>query len=466
MGIVSFMGGTVSINTRRALALVVILAMALGLMVLYGAPAQSQEESTGILRVKKLAPDDVNAVFTFRGPDGDFTLKDNESESFVVPVDTTIEITEIDLPDGWILENINCDTEGGTAVVDNNSVTMTLTQANVEFKCNFDNEKPVNPPNTGWLIVEKHSPDVPAQEFQFNIGGAPHSLSDEERVQIQVTRGVEITVTELDPPGEWYLEDIFCDTSGGTATEKTINDFAGGSVTMTVTGTQFECNFDNELKGFEGDPGPPPTTSSTTTSTTTTTTTTTTTLPPPNGDSDTFVDDDGSIFEADIEWLAAEGVTKGCNPPTNNMFCPKQEVTRETMAAFLVRFLGLTADTHGGFKDVSGSNIFKADIEKLATAGITKGCNPPVNDMFCPKESVTRETMAAFLVRALGLTADTHSGFSDVSASNIFKADIEKLATAGITKGCNPPANTLFCPKNTVTRETMAAFLHRAGPLR
>ncbi|RLE26461.1 MAG: hypothetical protein DRJ50_00860 [Actinobacteria bacterium] len=51
----------------------------------------------------------------------------------------------------------------------------------------------------------------------------------------------------------------------------------------------------------------------------------------------TFTDDDTSIFEADIEWLASEGITRGCNPPTNDRFCPDNNVTRGQMAAFLVR---------------------------------------------------------------------------------------------------------------------------------
>jgi hypothetical protein len=51
--------------------------------------------------------------------------------------------------------------------------------------------------------------------------------------------------------------------------------------------------------------------------------------------------------------------------------------------------------------------------------------------------------------------------FTDVPDSNIFHDDISWLADAGVTKGCNPPANDQFCPKDTVTRETTAAFLHR-----
>ncbi|MEN8114904.1 MAG: S-layer homology domain-containing protein, partial [Actinomycetota bacterium] len=126
------------------------------------------------------------------------------------------------------------------------------------------------------------------------------------------------------------------------------------------------------------------------------------TEPPPSG---TFIDDDGSTFEADIEWLAAEGITKGCNPHEGNTrFCPDDPVTRGQMAAFLVRALPLTDRLANPFTDDDGS-IFEADIERLAAAGITKGCNPHEgNTRFCPDDPVTRGQMAAFLVRALPLT--------------------------------------------------------------
>ena len=72
------------------------------------------------------------------------------------------------------------------------------------------------------------------------------------------------------------------------------------------------------------------------------------------------------------------------------------------MAAFLVRALGYT-DTGSGnlFVDDDG-HVFEADIARLATAGVTRGCNPPTNDRFCPDDFVTRGQMAAFLRRALG----------------------------------------------------------------
>jgi hypothetical protein len=204
-------------------------------------------------------------------------------------------------------------------------------------------------------------------------------------------------------------------------------------------------------------PSPPPTA----------TTPTTTTLPPagptlPQPEPVTFVDDDDSIFEADIEWLAARGITKGCNPPANTMYCPSSHVTRGQMAAFLVRAMGYTDDGGGDlFVDDDGS-IFEGDIDRLGTAGVTKGCNPPTNNRYCPNAKVTRGQMAAFLVRAMGYTDNGGGDLFVDDDDSIFEAAIDRLGTAGVTKGCNPPTNNRYCPTGFVTRGQMAAFLHRA----
>ncbi len=184
----------------------------------------------------------------------------------------------------------------------------------------------------------------------------------------------------------------------------------------------------------------------------------------PPANYDPFTDDDGSIFENDIEWIAWHGITRGCNPPANTLFCPGNDVSREAFAALMSRALGLTEIDPGiDFTDVADSNIFENDILRLATAGITKGCNPPTNDEFCPKDVLSREALAAFFVRGFGYTdIDAGIDFVDVPNSNIFQADILKLATAKVTRGCNPPTNDLFCPKDDVKRDTFAAFMKRA----
>ncbi len=174
-----------------------------------------------------------------------------------------------------------------------------------------------------------------------------------------------------------------------------------------------------------------------------------------------FVDDDGNIHEGNIQAIAVANITKGCNPPTSDRYCPSGTVTRGQMAAFLVRALSLGATSDDYFSDDDGT-LFEADINRLAAAGITKGCNPPASTSYCPDGSVTRGQMAAFLVRALTLTDDGGGDLFTDDDESVFQGDIDKLGTAGITKGCNPPDNTLYCPNATVKRDQMASFLARA----
>jgi hypothetical protein len=169
----------------------------------------------------------------------------------------------------------------------------------------------------------------------------------------------------------------------------------------------------------------------------------------------------GHLFEGDITWLSTSGTTKGCNPPTNDLFCPDAPVTRQEMATFLVRAFGLPASSNSPFTDVAGS-VHLANINALAAAGITRGCNPPINDRYCPTDSITRGQLAAFLVRSLGLTDDGGGNQFVDDDGSVFEIDIAKLAEAGITRGCNPPLNDRFCPNRIVSRGELAALLHRA----
>lgn len=173
-----------------------------------------------------------------------------------------------------------------------------------------------------------------------------------------------------------------------------------------------------------------------------------------------FIDVPSShLFATEIEWLAATGTTRGCNPPGNDRFCPEQSVTRGQMAAFLNRALNLPSGGTSPFGDDNGTT-FETDISAIASAGITAGCNPPANDRYCPDGLVTRAQMAAFLVRALDLPAGPPGAFTDDDGL-VFELDIEALAASGVTRGCNPPANDRFCPNRAVSRAEMAAFLYR-----
>lgn len=171
------------------------------------------------------------------------------------------------------------------------------------------------------------------------------------------------------------------------------------------------------------------------------------------GPGGTFADDNANFHEPNIEAIFAAGITTGCST-SPALFCPAQPVTRGQMAAFLTRALQLPAPDRDYFSDDTGS-IFEDPINRLATAGITGGC---ADGVFCPNATITREQMAAFLVRAYEYATPGSDRFTD-DASSQFEAEINLLAEAGITTGC---AVDRFCPTNPVLRDQMATFLARA----
>lgn len=172
---------------------------------------------------------------------------------------------------------------------------------------------------------------------------------------------------------------------------------------------------------------------------------------PPGG---SFLDDDTSVHEGYIEALVGEDITRGCD---DERYCPVDEVTRGQMAAFLNRALGLAGSSTDYFEDDDG-HLFEADINALAEAGITTGCND--GTVYCPDDIVTRGQMAAFLRRAGDLPAADRDQFTD-DEDSVYEEDIDAIAAAGITAGCNPPDNTRFCPGGTTVRAQMASFIGR-----
>ena len=173
-----------------------------------------------------------------------------------------------------------------------------------------------------------------------------------------------------------------------------------------------------------------------------------------------FTDIDGNIHAANIEYLNQLGAALACDDgPTS--FCPEDPMRREDLAAFMVRALELPPSTTDYFVDDDGLE-FEADINALMEAGITRGCNPPDNDRYCPDNTVTRGQTAAFIVRAWALTDVGKGDWFVDDDDSVFEGDIDKLATVGITRGCNPPSNDRYCPDTKLTRAQMSSFLARA----
>jgi hypothetical protein len=74
-----------------------------------------------------------------------------------------------------------------------------------------------------------------------------------------------------------------------------------------------------------------------------------------------------------------------------------------TLAALLVALVPLATLAAGPFGDLNSGSPHNENIQAIAEAGITKGCDPPEFVAYCPNGLVTREEMASFLARTAGL---------------------------------------------------------------
>ena len=121
---------------------------------------------------------------------------------------------------------------------------------------------------------------------------------------------------------------------------------------------------------------------------------------PEVGGSGMFTDVGQVWWAGHAERLREQGITQGCYRGSTR-FCPYGVVTRGQMATFLVRAFDLPLTDDPVFADVEGS-AHAANIESLAAAGISAGCAAGP-DYYCPQAPVTRGQMATFLARSLGL---------------------------------------------------------------
>jgi hypothetical protein len=181
-----------------------------------------------------------------------------------------------------------------------------------------------------------------------------------------------------------------------------------------------------------------------------------------------------SYFNA-ANFMFAAGVTDGCvssTDPSTRQFCPDNDVTREEMAAFIVRAVTGTPspmiyNPTPYFTDVDKSNLFFPHIQKLKELGVTSGCS---QTLFCPTAAIPRWEMAMLIVRArlslngAGFSFSPTPNFADVptdvegngQAFPFIQRSYEEHATNGC--GTDP---LIYCPDALVTRGEMASFIMR-----
>lgn len=168
---------------------------------------------------------------------------------------------------------------------------------------------------------------------------------------------------------------------------------------------------------------------------------------------------------AGVELLVQNGIADEC---ASDQFCPGQFATRDLLAIWLAKALGLTEVGSPGneFDDVSAATLNAGWIDALAVEGITEGCSVD-GSLYCPSDIVTRASVAKLLLRAkygADYVPPAAGGvlFDDVQPGDFAADFIEILFADGITDGCSL---TDYCPAQPVTRAELARLLVRTFSL-
>jgi len=158
-----------------------------------------------------------------------------------------------------------------------------------------------------------------------------------------------------------------------------------------------------------------------------------------------------------LQAMAAKHLVEG---RTDTEFVPEGTTTRAEFAALIVRALGLKAKGESGFADVDSGEWYADEVAAAFEAGIVAGKG---NGSFAPESSITREEMAAMLVRAYryakGDEAKAASAaFQDADqVSDWARAYVESAAKWSLMTGIG---NNTFAPMNLTTRDQTVQALY------
>lgn len=155
-----------------------------------------------------------------------------------------------------------------------------------------------------------------------------------------------------------------------------------------------------------------------------------------------------------VKRLAARHIVNGVNDAE---FAPNGLTTRAEFAALLVRALGLRGSTGAPFTDV-GDDWYAGEIAAAYEAGLVQGVTA---DRFGPDERVTREQMAAMIVRAYEFAQETKvsgggkmGAFRDADEVSAWAGeDVTRALELGLMRG---RGSGRFAPRDGATRAEAA----------
>ena len=146
----------------------------------------------------------------------------------------------------------------------------------------------------------------------------------------------------------------------------------------------------------------------------------------------------------------------------DGIFAPNESMTRAMFVQVIYNMAGQPATaTTNAFGDVPSNAWFAQAVSWASDQGIVHGVGP---NRFAPNEPITREQMAAMLLRYaesrnVSLPAGTPITFADqASISPWARSSVNAVSAAGIVSG---RAGNNFAPQATATRAEVAAIFAR-----
>lgn len=188
---------------------------------------------------------------------------------------------------------------------------------------------------------------------------------------------------------------------------------------------------------------------------------------PPGAKAGVFPDLVSHWVREDAAVLASRGILSG---GADGRFDPERPVTRAEMVKMLVLMLagdlprgaGVDAPTRPTFRDVTPGAWYFSYVETAVRYGLVKG----QGGRFRPGDPITREEMAAMVVRALGLGEEARPAgegplpFRDAAAISPWaRGEVVLAHRLGLVKGLGANA---FAPAGRATRAQAAAVVRRA----
>ncbi|WP_141503110.1 immunoglobulin-like domain-containing protein [Paenibacillus luteus] len=161
-----------------------------------------------------------------------------------------------------------------------------------------------------------------------------------------------------------------------------------------------------------------------------------------------------------VKVLAAKHIVTGV---TSGEFKPNDKTTRAEFIALFTRALGLRATGKSmPFSDVSENAWYVSDVAAAYEAGLIQGTT---DNKFDPNATITREQMAALLVRAYtyssGNTVQSNlglDGFKDNAKVSLWaKQEVTQAISVGLMKG---DGKQLFNPRSEAVRAETAQAIY------